>query len=458
MRNRLFISKFAKHLAKGMKHIKADIIIPLIFTLLASCTKVADTVDAPLKELSLEFRNKDISHNASIFKLAVQSNCDWEIENHADWITIEPNHMNYSNSVLLTFRIEENKDTYSRSADINFHYDDGIEKLTISQESFVPYLAISETVIKYGYRAAEKTILINSNCGWLAKSSQTWVSIKPATGLIGNFEMSISVETNLTQEDRDATVRVYNEEYLLEKYIEIKQFQQAEPEIKHYIDEYGTDRGEGKKVAGLVWAPVNCGFSANNYPYGKIYQWGRKFGQGYQDENFKDVSSANVADCWSGINGEEDSESFYKYTEDCKYNYDWIKNGDNSYWNCGTEEYPVKNKTYDPCPEGWRIPTSFEFRSLVQNSIKTWREQDGQYGYLFCDSPATTETSGLFLPAGGRLNITDGKSYDRNEEGYYWTMSTSSGSSAYLYFHSENCSINSQGCRAGGCLLRCIRE
>lgn len=442
-----------------MEYTKAGIIISTIFTLLASCTKVADTgVIATQKELSLEFQNKTVGCNTSIFKLAVQSNCDWRIENQTDWITIEPNHTNYSNSVLLTFRIDENKDTYLRYADINFYYGNSVEKFTISQESFVPYLTISETAIMYGYRAAEKSILINSNCGWFAKSSQSWVSIKPATGLVGNFEMNISVETNLTQEERDAIVWVYNNEYQLEKYIEIKQSQCPESEARNYIDEYGIDRGAGKTIAGLTWAPVNCGFSANNYPYGKLYQWGRKFGLGYQDDNFKDVSTANITDCWSGQNGEEDSESFYKYAEDCKYNYDWIKNGDNSYWNRGTEENPIKNETYDPCPDGWRIPTSFEYRSLLQNSVKTWCEQGGQYGYLFCENPDDHAGSELFLPAGGRLNITDGKSYDRNAEGYYWTISTNAGSSAYLYFYSEGSSLNCQGSRAGGCLLRCIRE
>lgn len=441
-----------------MEYTKADIIISIIFTLFASCTKVADIVNATQKELSLEFQNKTIGCNTSIFKLAVQSNCDWEIENRTDWITIEPDGTSHSNSGLLTFRIVENKNTSPRSADINFHYGDKVEKLTILQEAFVPFLTISETAITYGYRATEKNILINSNCGWFAKSSQSWVSIKPATGLIGNFEMNITVETNLTSKERDAMICVYNNEYQLEQSIEIKQSQCPESEAKNYIDEYGIDRGEGKTIAGLTWAPVNCGFSENNYPYGKLYQWGRKFGLGYHDDRFQDVSAANITDCWIGKNGKEDPESFYKYAEDCKYNYDWIKNGDNSYWNCGTEENPIKNETYDPCPDGWRIPTAFEFKSLVHSSVKTWCEQNGQYGYRFCENSDDHVNYKLFLPAGGRLNITDGKSYDRNAEGYYWTISTNAGSSVYLYFYSEGSSINEQGCRAGGCLLRCIRE
>lgn len=57
-----------------------------------------------------------------------------------------------------------------------------------------------------------------------------------------------------------------------------------------YIDEYGVNRGEGIEIDGVVWAPVNFGYRAATesdpgYPYGKLYQWGRKNGQGYNDTN-----------------------------------------------------------------------------------------------------------------------------------------------------------------------------
>ena len=52
-----------------------------------------------------------------------------------------------------------------------------------------------------------------------------------------------------------------------------------------YIDEYGVNHGKGIAVGNIVWAPVNCGYKAatsesKGFPYGKLYQWGRKYGQG----------------------------------------------------------------------------------------------------------------------------------------------------------------------------------
>ena len=51
-----------------------------------------------------------------------------------------------------------------------------------------------------------------------------------------------------------------------------------------YIDEYGVNHGPGIKVGIHIWSPVNCGYHATDYKYGKLYQWGRLYGQGFGDD------------------------------------------------------------------------------------------------------------------------------------------------------------------------------
>ena len=55
-------------------------------------------------------------------------------------------------------------------------------------------------------------------------------------------------------------------------------------DVIEYIDEYGINHGPGIKIGPHVWAPVNCGYHATDYKYGKLYQWGRKYGQGFGDD------------------------------------------------------------------------------------------------------------------------------------------------------------------------------
>ena len=47
-----------------------------------------------------------------------------------------------------------------------------------------------------------------------------------------------------------------------------------------YVDEYGINHGGGILIGDILWAPVNSGYHPTDYPYGKLYQWGRKHGQG----------------------------------------------------------------------------------------------------------------------------------------------------------------------------------
>lgn len=49
-----------------------------------------------------------------------------------------------------------------------------------------------------------------------------------------------------------------------------------------YVDEHGINRGKGIQVYGVVWAPVNCGYHETDFPWGKLYQWGRSDGQALQ--------------------------------------------------------------------------------------------------------------------------------------------------------------------------------
>ena len=57
-----------------------------------------------------------------------------------------------------------------------------------------------------------------------------------------------------------------------------------DPDVIDYVDEYGVNHGPGIKIGIHVWAPVNCGYHATDYKYGKMYQWGRKYGQGFGDD------------------------------------------------------------------------------------------------------------------------------------------------------------------------------
>lgn len=235
-----------------------------------------------------------------------------------------------------------------------------------------------------------------------------------------------------------------------------------------YIDEYGVNHGKGTAVGMAIWAPVNCGYHATDFKYGKLYQWGRKYGQGYSgnlyDVNIKETgtySDASVPTIEEGgvsvITGNHKSKENIFYTGTSSY--DWVDPLDDKLWNSGTESKPVKTE-YDPCPDGWRVPTYAELDELAKNS-SSWTTEDGQVGYWFSGARSyTDEVPQVFFPAAGYRN-SDGIAGNRGYIGTYWSsrpFNYFSGGNAYrldfkfgfadMYYYE----------RAYGYSVRCVQE
>ena len=230
-----------------------------------------------------------------------------------------------------------------------------------------------------------------------------------------------------------------------------------------YVDEYEINHLKGIVIGGTVWAPVNCGYKAatvtdKGYPYGKLYQWGRKYGQGYDDDATNpDIVEYGVSVI--GANHKSNETKFYIGS------YDWADSGDEKLWNSGTEDSPIKT-AYDPCPTGWRVPTHTELGELYQNHSEWTTNAANQYGYWFSGTITYSgETSRIFLSSAGSRSLNGG-AYGRGSTGYYWSSLAgwkSGCNYAYcLYFNNDDLYINYydyyQFARAGGFSVRCVQE
>ena len=239
------------------------------------------------------------------------------------------------------------------------------------------------------------------------------------------------------------------------------------PQEGDYIDEYGINHGQGVKIGETVWAPVNCGYHATDYAYGKLYQWGRKYGQGYSGDyvgndgyNAGYCSDALVPEIAEGpitpANGQNESYSNI-FIAASGYPGDWLSSRDDKLWNSGTEDSPIKTEN-DPCPEGWRVPTYTELGRLCKH-YSSWTTKDGQNGRYFSGDYTYLENAPqLFLPTPGYRRDYDGKALSRGYYGIYWSSSPS-GSSAHCYsFRSRYEEASDYSYRANGYSVRCVQE
>jgi hypothetical protein len=111
---------------------------------------------------------------------------------------------------------------------------------------------------------------------------------------------------------------------------------------------------------------------------------------------------------------------------------------------------------YDPCPEGWRVPTYAELDEL-NNNYSSWTTADnGQMGRWFSGPNSyTASVPQVFFPAAGYRSGNDGSAILRGYDGDYWSSRPSSYGAHILTFSSVYMSGNY---RVYGYSVRCVQD
>lgn len=242
------------------------------------------------------------------------------------------------------------------------------------------------------------------------------------------------------------------------------------PQEGDYFDEYGINHGKGTEIAGIVWAPVNCGYHRKDFKYGKLYQWGRKYGQGYNgplnDPQFKEIGTYSDASTPIVQQGpvsletgqsKENEHYIYSYSSEVSGG-DWLDTSNYYLWNAGTESEPIKGE-YDPCPDGWRVPTYTELNQLIANYSEVMSFKF-QYGCWFTgDKPYSPDAPSIFLPLSGH-SLTGGKQYWRGYQGSYWSSSYHEIITNWSkrFFFSSGQSVATVSARSEGASVRCVQD
>ena len=291
--------------------------------------------------------------------------------------------------------------------------------------------------------------------------AKDWINVVETKALRVEV-IKLSVSENLTPEVRFAEVLIATASGHITQTISLSQEKGnlLLPNVD-YIDEYGINHGKGIVIGETIWAPVNCGYHAADFKYGKLYQWGRKYGQGFNGYRYVDGSKVECRDAkvpsvyntTVSLSVGQDINNENKFYAPDKS--DWTNESNNQLWNAGTESEPVKSE-YDPCPNGWRVPTYAEMKSLGNNKMTI--NELGQIGFSFSGSKSVAEAENLlFLPLGGRWTYF-GYADDRDFVGYYWTSRSAKDGEAYYYLLYVSYLLLDDNCRFYGCSVRCVQE
>ena len=236
-----------------------------------------------------------------------------------------------------------------------------------------------------------------------------------------------------------------------------------------YIDEYGINHGGGILIGTVVWAPVNCGYHKTDYPYGKLYQWGRKHDQGYGEPYMNPAHNVRPDKTTAElVSAPVTPAEARKYPNRHYYHqkggwFNWTRN-DMSLWLMSMSDETMeirKNPTNDPCPKGWRVADLHDYQELCKNySEETVYYDGGQRGRWFSGpKPYSTNVPRIFLSMGGYRDL-DGKCGWREKTGIYWTdrHGGSEGLVWHFYFGDGDLKVHPMAWPHDAHSVRCVRD
>lgn len=221
-----------------------------------------------------------------------------------------------------------------------------------------------------------------------------------------------------------------------------------EPGENEYV-ENGVNHGPGVMVDGLLWAPVNCGYDSENYLYGKLFQWGRPFGQGFDgsDEGGAYFLGDNLVSTAASEAEGADPANKDKHFRQNPYG-DWCSSRENT----GTWK-----DEYSPCPEGWRVPTSAEMQSITVNSSDLLTVNGVTGVWVSGSTEYADGVTAIFLPAAGNRNISGVSGSRGTDMVTYWTADWTGEQPSQLYKYGSWVSV--MGAPAAASYpVRCVKD
>jgi uncharacterized protein (TIGR02145 family) len=214
-------------------------------------------------------------------------------------------------------------------------------------------------------------------------------------------------------------------------------------------------------IGNLIWAPVNAGYR-EDLKQGELFQWHRKYGFGLSVA-VAPTSHEFASPLW---NYDLDQE-----TAQDKYRDVFLKNGaDPRDWCPVIQAEWSESQKFNPCPEGWRLPTKNEFNSLIQLGVThigtTYGGVDdllGKWIGPYHDDSERRATTAVFFPITGYFGVSaTATRTDNTSKGMYWLSSTPSSPTKVADYVQFTTSANIPSLpstdRASGFAVRCVKD
>lgn len=117
--------------------------------------------------------------------LTVQGAWTAEVEDGADWITVDPSE-GVSGEYTVNIAVEVNAGQATREAVITFSaLEQASATVTVSQSGLAPKVILAEETIAVGSGVVSRDVEFSANYAWSASTADEWLSVSPESGEAG---------------------------------------------------------------------------------------------------------------------------------------------------------------------------------------------------------------------------------------------------------------------------------
>jgi uncharacterized protein (TIGR02145 family) len=175
--------------------------------------------------------------------------------------------------------------------------------------------------------------------------------------------------------------------------------------------------------------------STDHLAYGSLFQWGRA-ADGHELLTWTATTAIPINNTTPTLSSTDTAANALFITINAG-NYDWRDSQNNNLWQ-------GVNGTNNPCPTGFRVPTSAEFSALLTASS--------------INNAATAASSILKFTTSGYRGNAVGLLYNLGSIGLYWSSSLFGINAIYCSINSASTIASNNGSRAIGSTVRCLKD
>ncbi|MCB0744061.1 MAG: BACON domain-containing protein, partial [Ignavibacteriae bacterium] len=147
----------------------------------------------------------ELIHYDGTFKIAVNSNRDWNVENLNDWLGLNKYTGSGNDSIEVNY--EKNKTILPRDGIIKVYSKNFLRELHIRQQGAPHILELSDKNIKIESLQGANKLFIHSNADWKIKSTENWLELNKHSGF-GEDSVEIDYSENRLVKNRTGLIIV----------------------------------------------------------------------------------------------------------------------------------------------------------------------------------------------------------------------------------------------------------